>query len=531
VATVPFPNLSPQAQNPQMSWTLRSLTARHVSPLSGVSTTLERPGAHWSARLPYESLSSDWRAVFQTFVASLRGHASRFHLPVFGWTRRGSFPAPEIFTNTYFASGTTGWTANSTTLTASDGIARLTVPTPALQSISQSVTMVQYAPYALRSILHDGRGTAGLAIGRFINAGGTGTNSDYSTSRGLGTLVRVNLTSGAGTNYPAVISATTGYRAGDYLECSYASLARCALVDNGPNSNQRSDELDNAYWTKTAASISANATASPDGTTTADTIVENGAATAHFVTRTETRTSAVADWCVYGYFKRASGARNIRLVVGRDASNWAAAIFDLGSGTIALAAGVAGDATDARAFIALAGNGWYYCAVVGRLTATTGLITYYELANGTTLGYAGDSASGVHGWRVGVAQASFPTRGMQTTSAGDVDGVAQTGGALYLRGLPVSTNGLLLQGDPAEIIIGTTSQLVRTRASLNSDAAGLGHWQFEPPLRVSPSDGAAVIICNPLCKMMLDSNEAGWTDRAAGFSDLEFAAVEDTYPS
>lgn len=463
----------------------------------------------------------------RSFLLQCRGQANRFYTYPFGYTQRGSFSAPELFTNNSFASGTTGWTANSTTLTAADGIARLTVPTPALQSISQSLTMVQYAPYALRSILHDGRGSSGLAIGRLINAGGTGTLSDYAAARGLGTLVRVNLNSGAGANYACVISPTSGYIAGDFVECSYASLARCALVDNGPNFTQQSDTIDNAYWTKNASSVSANATAAPDGTTTADTLIENGAAAAHYITRTETRTSQVEDWCAFGRFKRASGTRNIRLVVGRDASNYVHAIFDLGAGTIAQAAAAVGDATNARAVIASLGNGWYYCAIVGRLTATTGLQVYYELANGTSLGYAGDTTSGAYCWRVGAAQSGVPTRGMQTTSAGDSDGVVQTGSALHLKGLPVSTDGLLLADDLAEIITPSGSQLVRARASLNADAAGLGWFQFEPPLRESPADNAAVIVRTPLMLSMLAERSVKWNKRHFGFTDLEFTAVED----
>lgn len=532
MAVVPFPmNLSPQGPNAAMPWELRTLSARSgPSPLNGVGTSLERPGSHFALRLPYSNLATDRRARLETFALSHRGSANRFHVPVFGWTRRGSFSAPELFTNQYFASGTSGWSANSTTLTVADGAARLTVPTPALQSISQSIAMTQYAPYALRSILIDGRGTAGLSIGPFINAGSP-VDSDYSTARGLRTIVRVNSTSGAGSNYAAVINSTSGYKAGDYLECHYASLARCALVDNGPNFLQRSDEIDNAYWTKTRCSTNSNAATSPDGTVTGDSIVEDTANNTHFFARTDTRTSQAEDWCAYGYFRRGSGTRNIGLVIGRDTSNYARAIFDLGGGTIALAAAVTGDATNPRAFIVNAGGGWYFCAVVCRLTATTSLYVQYDMASGTTLSYTGDGASSIHCWRCGAAQSGVPTRGMQTTSAGDADGTLQTGSALHLKGLPASTNGLLLQGDPAEIIIGTTSQLVRTRAPLNTDAAGLGYWQFEPPLRVSPSDNAGVIICNPLCKMMMENNVASWTDRLGGFSDLEFAAVEDTYPS
>jgi hypothetical protein len=39
-----------------------------------------------------------------------------------------------------------------------------------------------------------------------------------------------------------------------------------------------------------------------------------------------------------------------------------------------------------------------------------------------------------------------------------------------------------------------------------------------------------VIVCNPLCRMMLDSNVVNWSEHDGGFCDVEFTAVEDTYP-
>ena len=41
------------------------------------------------------------------------------------------------------------------------------------------------------------------------------------------------------------------------------------------NLSLRSEEFDNAYWSKSNSSISVNETTSPDGTTTSDKIIEN----------------------------------------------------------------------------------------------------------------------------------------------------------------------------------------------------------------------------------------------------------------
>lgn len=536
MAVVALPTLAPQGAFATDEWELRSLTQAFRGTLSPVIQT--RGGgsdSYWAATLRYHNLVGSPRARVRSWLTSSRGMRNSFYVPLYE-SIRGSFPAPELLTNNTFTSGTTGWSSAGRIITASDGMLRVTREahnsTGDLVNANSgaAITVTQYAPYAARSIDHQGR-SALWSSGPQLGSGPGGEEYGRANAVGFGLKTLVSVIPATAAHFGMVDYDTGANVAGDFISFSYASLARCALVDNGPNFTQRSSEIDNAYWTKNASSISANSTA-PDGSSTADVLIENGATAQHTFTVSPTRTSSVADWCIYGYFARASGTRNIRLVIGRDGSNYADAIFNLGSGTLAQAAAAAGDATNARAFIVDAGGGWYYCAVIGRLTATTGLLLQVELANGTSVGYAGDSTSSVYCWQVGSAQSSVPTRGMQTTSAGDADGVAQTGSALHLKGLPASTNGLLLQDDPAEIIIGTRSQLVRTVGSLNSDAAGLGYWQFEPPLRpgLSPSDNAAVIIRNPLCHMKLGQNFVRWSEHDDGFSDVEFTAEEELAP-
>jgi type 1 fimbria pilin len=48
-----------------------------------------------------------------------------------------------------------------------------------------------------------------------------------------------------------------------------------------------SEEFDNAYWTKTNVTITANATTAPDGNLTADKLVENSVNGNHFIYRSQ----------------------------------------------------------------------------------------------------------------------------------------------------------------------------------------------------------------------------------------------------
>jgi hypothetical protein len=330
-------------------------------------------------------------------------------------------------------------------------------------------------------------------------------------------------------SYPVVVAAANGYEAGHYVSVPFTSLARCALVDNGPNALLYSDQLDNAVWNKARTSIVSNATTAPDGTSTADAIVEDtSVSTSHLVTQGASRASVAEDLCAYGYFKRGSGTRDIQMFIVADGSSNGFCSFNLGAGTTGTS-GVNGTATNVRTFIRDAGNGWYYCAVVARCPATTSLSIEVDLLNAGSASYTGDGTSSIYAWRVGAARSAVPTRGAQTVATALPSGTTQTGSGLYLKGLPVSTQNIRAAGDMVEIILPTGSQLVRLTAALDSDAAGLGYLQFENPVRVSPADNAAVIFNQPMMRGILSEGPM-WPTRPGLFSDFDLDLIEDIAP-
>lgn len=111
-----------------------------------------------------------------------------------------------------------------------------------------------------------------------------------------------------------------------------------------------------------------------------------------------------------------------------------------------------------------------------------------------------------------------------------VQGASQSGAALLIDQLPLSTNGLLLPGDMAEVILPSGSSLHKTVASLNSDGSGVGYWMFTPPLIESPADNAAVIIHNPMAKWRLVNTRQVWSNKPGSFSDFELEFEQDLTP-
>lgn len=467
------------------------------------------------------------RRTLISLLARVQGKQHRLYLTNPARKLAGSFPATELLSNNTFANGTTGWTADSSTLTVTDRVARLTVTTPAANvQLRQAVALTQYAPYALRGFIVDGPQTAGLNIGPSLTLGGSQSVSDYSAIRGLKTVVGVAEDSTSRNQFPAVIASVTGFTAGAHLSVPYTSLARCALVDNSPNLFLRSDEFDNAAWTKSGATVSANATAAPDGTTTGEDLIESSSNESHFVIQDVTVSSAALDMCI-GVFGKPNGRDwmlfEMRELTGStDVSVW----FNLSTGAVGTTA-TGANWSNLRTFVRDYGNGWYACYIVARKTnAATSVRGIIRTATGDGVStYLGNGTSGIRIWRGGIAPSSVPLRFAQTTTAATT-GTAQTGTGIHVKGLPVSTNGLLLPGDEFEVITSFGSELKIVTAALNSDAAGLGYLQFSPPIRGVLSDNAAVIIHEPMAYTLFAGDAVGW-DHTPGIVTSASAEFEE----
>jgi len=144
-----------------------------------------------------------------------------------------------------------------------------------------------------------------------------------------------------------------------------------------------SQDFSNAVWVKSAATITADAIAAPDGTLTADKIVENSATATHFAYNPIAVNSGSFTFTVYAK----AGERSwiyVRNTIG--------AYFNLSSGAIGtIDSGV-------NAAITSVGNGWYRCSVTSTQSAGTIFPTaFLSTANGTT-NYAGDGTSGIYIW-------------------------------------------------------------------------------------------------------------------------------------
>jgi hypothetical protein len=148
----------------------------------------------------------------------------------------------------------------------------------------------------------------------------------------------------------------------------------------------RSEEFDNASWTKTRSSVTANTIIAPDGTLTGDKLVEDtSASNTHTINQTATISNATS--YSLSFYAKAAERSLIRVnspSLGVDL--W----FNLLTGTVQIQ-------TLGVGTITAVGNGWYRIVATGTSTTTSGAATIF-LSNGTTHIYTGDGYSGIYIW-------------------------------------------------------------------------------------------------------------------------------------
>lgn len=496
-------------------------TAAFSSPTVGSTRTAERLGDRLRFQINFSTVNDNAATARQrgrmiSMLMSLRGQAGRVWMTPPGATLRGSFPATELFTNNDFSSGATGWSTDSQySIAAIDrGIRATRISAVAASfAITQAITRIAGIPYALRGFVTAGKGSIGIDMidsGSGVIAGPVSQGmieGAYTTQSGVPII---------GFYDPA----TSGGLAGNYFDAKWASFSQCALVDNGVNLLLNSDTLGTG-WSFTAGSISAGGATAPDGTNTAMSFTETTANSQHISFQTITTPAFAADYSFSAFVKASN--RSWCYIAAFDGTNTALAWFNLSTGAIG-STSIGTNFTLISQRTVSCGNGWYRCVFTFRKgSSSTNLALEIGSATADAVAsFAGTASVALFIWRASAAQSSVPVAPIKTTSAA-ITGTLQTGLQLNLKGLPVSTQGLLLPGDWNEC----NSQLNQMAAPLDSDAAGTGTAILTRPPRNSPADGTGFVVNTPMGKFMVSSNSTGWNENPGRLSDASFEVIED----
>jgi hypothetical protein len=214
------------------------------------------------------------------------------------------------------------------------------------------------------------------------------------------------------------------------LSYMYGSCPALLLEPQRTNLFTYSEQFSDASWIKSQTTITANSTTAPDGTTTADSIIENNLSGLHYISKS----AGTAGTYAFSLYVKAD-TRNWVYITLYDGLVDRGAYFNVSSGTIGNVD------TGATASIQSVGNGWYRCIVTATSTfAFTGSLQL-ATANGTR-SYTGNGTSGLYLWGAQFEAGAYPTTYIPTTTASATriaDSFSRSN--IYTNGLITSSGG------------------------------------------------------------------------------------------
>lgn len=228
------------------------------------------------------------------------------------------------------------------------------------------------------------------------------------------------------------------------LEYNPATGESLGFLVEGASTNLalRSEEFDNASWTKSNSSVTANQAISPDGTKSADLLLDNATNGTHSTTQTMTLTANTT--YTLSVFAKMTSNRYLILQTS-NVANWSAeakTVFDLQIGVVASSL-----LTDYS--IENVGGGWYRCSITATFGAATtiGGLNIFTSEVGTLSSYSG-TGKGVYIWGAQIEAQPFATSYIRTEGATVSRSADNTNAPLYsdLKGVSLriiaSTKGI-----------------------------------------------------------------------------------------
>ena len=172
-----------------------------------------------------------------------------------------------------------------------------------------------------------------------------------------------------------------------------------------------SEQFDNANWTKSSTTVTANATTAPDGTLTADRLLET-AVTSSFYVGAFYVTTTPGTYTFSVYAKGDGSGRLLNMVFYN--GFYAQSYFNLSTGVVSnVDAGL-------TASIQSLPNGWFRCSVTGDYYAFLSILLYSAVAAGESSVYtarAGSASAGLFLWGCQGEAGAFPTSYIPTEAS------------------------------------------------------------------------------------------------------------------
>jgi len=210
-----------------------------------------------------------------------------------------------------------------------------------------------------------------------------------------------------------VSGATNGFRAVPVVSGS-ATPKGLLIEESRTNLLTYSEQFDNAAWTKTNSTVTENATASPDGTVSANLLTATSNTEDVYVILS--KASSAITYTLSCFVKNSSNANAFVIYLSDNSTGQATGFFDLSAATVTASSGTW---SSVSATISPFGNGWFRCTLTATSPATSGLLPGFNWGN---------SGSAVFLWGAQLEAGSFatsyiPTLASSVTRSADVASV------------------------------------------------------------------------------------------------------------
>lgn len=254
------------------------------------------------------------------------------------------------------------------------------------------------------------------------------------------------------------------------------------------------EQFDNAAWTKSNATITADTAVAPDGTTTADSILDTAVSNIHYCAQSMTALSPSGKTYTVSAYGKANTLNYMTLGISDVSSGslYAVAVFNLSTGAVSTSGAAGTGYSVVSSSISSVGSGWYRCVVtvvagtsVSFLRAVVapnkaGTIT---AAAGGMQSYLGDG-SGFYAWGAQLEESATATAYQKVVSQYEVTeaGIAS---ASYISFDGVDdgmvTGTITPAIDKVQVFAGVRKQSDVARGTIYETFVGAGGVRVEAP--------------------------------------------------
>ena len=295
---------------------------------------------------------------------------------------------PELVTNGTFDSGTTRWVATNSIISVVSGELEVTATASPGATATQVMTGLTVGrTYSVGALFRAAAGNSVANSARFsiLDPGVSYISQNVVSGNGVPKLLKCVFVATKTTLTVAleIASSSTWGAIGDKAYFDNISVkalpgyhATQSTTGNRPiyavmpqfvrkNLLTYTEQFDNAAWAKSNATVTADTTAAPNGTITADTILDNAVSNIHYLAQDITSLAPSGKtYTVSAYAK--AGTLNFATLGLSDISSgslYAVVVFNLSTGSVATSGAAGTGYSVVSSSISSAGNGWYRCIV------------------------------------------------------------------------------------------------------------------------------------------------------------------------